>query len=131
MRHALIALTLTLAGPALAEDPAPGEELYLSRCGACHGVAARGDGPMAALLTIPVPDLTQLAVRNGGMFPRADVVRAIDGRLSLVGHGGPMPVFGRLLGGGSAVIDGPDGSVIQTKGDVVAIARHIEELQAE
>ncbi len=131
MRHALMFLSLVLASPVFAEDMATGEELFLSRCGACHGAAAQGDGPMASLLSIPVPDLTQLAARNDGMFPRVDVVRTIDGRVSLVGHGGPMPVYGRLLGGGSAVIDGPDGSVIETKGDVLAIALYLEGLQAQ
>jgi len=36
-----------------------------------------------------------------------------------------------MLGGGSAVIDGPDGSVIETKGDVLAIALYLESIQAE
>ena len=131
MRLAPTVLALTLAAPAFAQDAAPGQELYLSRCAACHGVGATGDGPVAGLRTMPVPDLTMLAARNGGLFPRAEVVRTIDGRQMLVGHGGPMPVFGRMLGGGSAVIDGPDGSVIETKGDVLEIARYLEGLQAE
>ena len=133
MRWIFGVLAICLAMPAGAQDGAPGEELYLSRCGACHGVGAMGDGPMASLMTVPVPDLTQLALRNDGAFPRADVVRMIDGRLMLRGHGGeaPMPVFGPILGGGSAVIDGPDGTVIETRGDVLAIAQYIETLQAE
>ena len=133
MRSALIALTLTLAAPAAAEEPVPGKELYLSRCGACHGAGAMGDGPMAGLLTVPTPDLTTLAARNEGLFPRLDVVRTIDGRIMLPGHGGqaPMPVFGPIMGGGSAVLDGPDGSVVETTGDVLAIALYLETLQAE
>jgi len=132
MRGVAIALTVLIAGPVLAQDlPGDGGELFQSRCAACHGVTAQGDGPMAQLISIPVPNLTMLAARNGGDFPRADVVRTIDGRMKLVGHGGPMPVFGRLLGGGSAVIDGPDGSAIETRGDVVAIAQYLEGLQAE
>jgi len=131
MRLSLIALSLLLAAPALAQDATEGKDLYMSRCGGCHGMEATGDGPMAGLITIPVPDLTTLAVRNDGLFPRAEVVRSIDGRVNLLGHGGPMPVFGPLLGGDSAVLDGPDGAVIQTSGDVVAIALYLEGLQAQ
>ena len=40
-----------------------------------------------------------------------------------------MPVFGPILGGGSAVFDGPDGMVIQTKGDVVNIMLYLESIQ--
>lgn len=128
MRPMLILTALLLAGQAHAEGE--GEALFLSRCAACHGAGAAGGGPMAPLLMVAVPDLTGLAARNGGVFPLEDVVRSIDGRLELSGHGGPMPVFGDILGGGSAVVDGPDGSVIETRGDVLAIARYLEGVQA-
>ncbi len=132
MRGLLLAGGLALAATTgAAQDAIKGQELYMSRCSGCHGPAGKGDGPMAPLISVVVPDLTQLALRNGGLFPRADVVRTIDGRIELVAHGGPMPVFGPVLGGGSAVIDGPDGSVIETKGDVLAIALYLESIQAE
>jgi len=131
MRGILVMLSLSLASPVAAEGVDNGRELFMSRCAACHGEAAKGDGPMSALLTIPVPNLTQLAARNGGIFPRVDVVRTIDGRLLLRGHGGdnPMPVFGPILGGTSAVLDAPDGSVIETRSDVLDIALYLETLQ--
>jgi mono/diheme cytochrome c family protein len=131
MRGVFLGLTMLLSGPAVAQDATQGQDLYLSRCAACHGGDAAGDGPMAAVISIPVPDLTQLELRNGGMFPRVAVVQSIDGRVMLRGHGGPMPVFGPVLGGGAAVLDGPDGSVIETVGDVVSIALYLETLQAE
>lgn len=131
MRLIPLLLSLTLATPLAAESVENGQELYMSRCAACHGEAAIGDGPMGALLTIPVPNLTQLTARNGDVFPRVNVVRTVDGRLLLRGHGGdgPMPVFGPILGGGSAVLDGPDGSIIETSRDVLDIALYLETLQ--
>ncbi len=132
MRALLLAGGLALgATHGTAQDATQGQELYMSRCGGCHGANGMGDGPMAPLITVVVADLTQLALRNGGLFPRAEVVRTIDGRTEILAHGGPMPVFGPVLGGGSAVIDGPDGSVIETKGDVLAIALYLESIQAE
>ena len=133
MRLIIHLILLTFAMPLAAQDIDAGKDLFLSRCAACHGAGAQGDGPMAALISIPVPNLTQLAARNGGEFPRVRVVQTIDGRVLPRGHGGdgPMPVFGPILGGGSAVLDGPDGTAIQTKGDVVNIMLYLQGIQAE
>jgi len=119
---------LALAAVPVSADEA-GEALYMSYCASCHGASATGDGPMAALLSVPVADLTTLAARNQGMFPLVPVVQLVDGRRTLRGHGGPMPVFGPILGGGSAALDGPDGSIIETRGDIVSIVTHLMELQ--
>jgi mono/diheme cytochrome c family protein len=95
-RFLSVALVL-MAGPAVAQDAGAGAELYLRACAACHGMDARGDGEMAAILTIAPPDLTALAARNGGVFPVARAAARIDGRDPLVAHGGTMPLFGDWL----------------------------------
>jgi mono/diheme cytochrome c family protein len=75
-----------------------GVELYERLCSSCHGVLARGDGPVAPLLKTGVPDLTLLAHRDGGEFPTEDVRRAIDGRWDRSAHGQrDMPVWGWQL----------------------------------
>jgi mono/diheme cytochrome c family protein len=72
-----------------------GEQLYQRFCASCHGAAGRGDGPVAASFKIEVPDLTSLARRANGVFPRERVVRIIDGRHVLGAHGSrTMPVWG-------------------------------------
>jgi mono/diheme cytochrome c family protein len=72
-----------------------GSELFKTYCAACHGTSAHGDGPLAANMKKPPPDLTQFAARNGGVFPAALVAQIIDGRQPVTGHGGPdMPVWG-------------------------------------
>lgn len=72
-----------------------GMEMYQQLCASCHGVNARGDGPVAPLIKIGVPDLTRIAYRNGGEFPAEDVARTIDGRFERRGHGPrDMPVWG-------------------------------------
>ena len=72
-----------------------GSELFRTYCAVCHGRSARGDGPLAANMKKPPPDLTQFAARNGGTFPAALVAQIIDGRRPVTGHGGPdMPVWG-------------------------------------
>jgi mono/diheme cytochrome c family protein len=72
-----------------------GRAEYDSNCISCHGTSGRGDGPFAQQLKRPVPDLTTLTRRNGGVYPRDRVQRIIDGRDDLKGHGGrQMPIWG-------------------------------------
>jgi mono/diheme cytochrome c family protein len=84
------------------ETPAPpspaGSALFNTYCVACHGADAKGSGPLASTLKKKPTDLTQLARKNGGVFP-ADMVRqVIDGRNPVKGHGGgDMPVWGEAL----------------------------------
>ena len=72
-----------------------GKDLYLKFCASCHGAEGRGDGPVASQLKVEVPDLTLIARRHGGTFPRDLVDRIIDGRHVLAAHGSrTMPVWG-------------------------------------
>lgn len=73
----------------------PGAEMYESLCASCHGVGGEGNGPVAPLIKIRVPDLTRIAERDGGEFPTEDVRRIIDGRFDRPAHGSrDMPVWG-------------------------------------
>jgi mono/diheme cytochrome c family protein len=68
---------------------------FRSYCATCHGVAAHGDGPLAADLKVRPANLTEIAKRHGGEFPLDLVVQIIDGRQKVKGHGGgDMPVWG-------------------------------------
>jgi mono/diheme cytochrome c family protein len=76
-----------------------GPTLYATYCAVCHGKAGDGHGPMAPVLKIRVPDLTEIANRNGGVFPSARVEKTIDGtELAGLAHGTrEMPVWGPLF----------------------------------
>ena len=97
--RALLVTACIAAGPLMAgtPDPIAGEEAFFHLCAGCHGMEATGDGPMAEILKVPPPDLTQLSLGNGGEFPTFRVVRQIDGRDPLLAHGGEMPIFGRIF----------------------------------
>ena len=69
----------------------------MSYCVQCHGLDAKGAGPMAEILAIATPDLTYLTARNGGEFPTKAVAMKIDGRTSVLAHGGDMPLFGQIF----------------------------------
>jgi mono/diheme cytochrome c family protein len=57
--------------PAPYTSPISGSEMYREYCAACHGVSGKGNGPAAPALKTTPTDLTQLAARNGGVFPGA------------------------------------------------------------
>ena len=81
------------------EERAPtGQVLYLRHCAACHGVAGKGDGPVAASLQTRPSDLTAIARKSGGRFDAARVMRVIYGQRVVAEHGTrEMPVWGAVF----------------------------------
>ena len=76
-----------------------GQTLFLTYCAVCHGKAADGQGPMAPILKVRVPDLTEITKRHGGKFPFERVQKRIDGTdPAVVGHGTrEMPIWGPIF----------------------------------
>lgn len=103
-----------------------GASVYKTYCAVCHGPSGQGDGPLADSLRFKPPDLTALARKNAGKFPKDQVLRIVDGRKPVKGHGGPeMPVWGdafRNAEGGY--------SEEQVKERIAAVVDHLESLQA-
>ena len=116
MRHVVLVGALVAGiGAALrtsAQTPAPatpplvvrsiaGQDLFAFYCATCHGRDARGNGPVAAVLKIPPPDLTTLARRRDGTFPRQQVEMFVtSGGPALPAHGSSdMPVWGPVFRG--------------------------------
>jgi mono/diheme cytochrome c family protein len=75
-----------------------GKDSYTAYCAVCHGVDARGNGPAAPALKMPVPDLTTMAKRHG-KFDRIAVERSISGVDKMpVAHGiTTMPMWGPVF----------------------------------
>lgn len=92
----LLGLVAGLAAPDAGADDGVerGAALFYANCAACHGVHAEGDGPARRALTVPVPDLTTIALRHDG-FPAESLRAVIDGRREMAAHGSrSMPVWG-------------------------------------
>jgi mono/diheme cytochrome c family protein len=98
-RILLLALfATTFAARVQASDGNPGRQAYFRYCSSCHGADGRGGGEVAKSLRKKPADLTQLAKRNGGAFPQAEVKEFIDGRKRLAAHGSSaMPVWGKVF----------------------------------
>src|SRR5262245_13274145 len=88
-----------------APDHAHGRTRGLARAGAvhqycasCHGEKGTRNGPMRVYLSVQPADLTRIAERRDGTFPREQVTRIIAGEEIPPGHGTrTMPVWGERL----------------------------------
>lgn len=73
---------------------AAGQETFRSYCASCHGLDARGDGPLRAVLKDAPSDLTQLSRRNGCKFPARMIQDVLNGNRLLPAHGSrEMPIW--------------------------------------
>lgn len=74
-----------------------GERLFRTHCASCHGVDARGNGPVASQMRLRPADLTKFAIGNGGVFPADRLREIIDGR-HVTSHGErDMPIWGDVF----------------------------------
>ena len=89
------------ATPPLALESLTGRDSFDRYCAACHGADGRGTGPVSAALKTRPADLTTLAPRNGGVFPRQRVASFVEGTdRSFTAHGtSDMPVWGSAFRG--------------------------------
>jgi mono/diheme cytochrome c family protein len=86
--------------PPLVGESMYGPDLFDLYCATCHGRDGKGAGPVAQSLKTPPSDLTLLARRNGGLFPRGRVKAAIAGGTATPSHGSvDMPVWGPIFRG--------------------------------
>lgn len=107
------------------DDPQSGAYLYRVFCAACHGDFGKGNGPVAATLHPAPSDLTLLALKAGGVFPRERVLKAIQVGGPTAAHvPGGMPswseAFARL-----------EPSKVNAEKRIHALVDYVESLQAK
>ena len=72
-----------------------GKVTFRIYCSNCHGEEGRGDGNLAEMLSVPPTDLTAISRDNNGVFPTDLIIKLVDGRETVKGHGlKEMPVWG-------------------------------------
>jgi len=75
-----------------------GKQMFKQYCASCHGEDARGEGPLAAFLKVPPSDLTALAKKHDGRFPREYVTSVLQLGTTNGLHGtSDMPVWGPIF----------------------------------
>ena len=107
-------------------EPSEGEDLFRANCASCHGYSAEGnvilaDGQVS-------PDLTRLSARNGGTFPRAEVMSQIDGYGKGKLSPEAMPEFGSILEGDLVPVD-VDGTLTPPPRPLAALMYYLESIQ--
>ena len=74
------------------------DHLYRQYCSACHGTDAKGQGPAAASLKTPPPDLTTLSKHHMGKFPDEYVTSILQFGPGTTAHGASdMPTWGPVF----------------------------------
>ena len=113
--------------PRLAIDSLYGPDVFAFYCAPCHGRDAKGSGPVAVALKSHVPDLTQIAKRNGGTFPKARVENYVTNRSvdPIPAHGtAEMPVWGPIF-------QSLDPSDARVKVRITNVVAYVESIQAK
>ena len=128
---ALLFVGVGWAGAALGQ-PGPGvvtvsgAYTFRTYCATCHGLDGKGGGPLADSLRFHPPDLTLIAKRHGGEFPTDKVIRIVDGRNPVKGHGGPdMPVWGDAF---RSAETGYDEAAVRAR--IRSVVDHLKTIQA-
>jgi mono/diheme cytochrome c family protein len=101
-----------------------GPDLYRAYCASCHGLDAKGNGPVAPSLGSKPSDLTRISARNGGQFPLLKIQQIIGGQAAVaVSHGNrEMPVWGPIF---SQVARDQDFGTLR----IYNLAKYLESLQ--
>jgi mono/diheme cytochrome c family protein len=113
--------------PPLVIQSTVGHDLFEFYCATCHGRDGKGGGPVVSALKTPPPDLTLLARRHGGAFPRQRVEAFVtnDGGVLATAHGtSEMPVWG-------PVFRGLDPSDTLTKVRISNVVDYLDSIQAK
>lgn len=126
----LAAVVIGVPAAAFAQHATIGAIEYRMSCAVCHGEDARGDGPLAQLLTVKPTDLTKLAERNNGRFPTDRVVETIDGRTQVGGHGTrEMPAWGTRYAAEVGRDYGPYRSETVVKTRILELVHYLQTIQ--
>jgi mono/diheme cytochrome c family protein len=84
--------------PAIYTNPRSGRQMYDAYCASCHGQGGKGNGPAAPALKVSPTDITQLAAKNGGVFPENHVADVIKSDSMMSAHGTKeMPEWGPVF----------------------------------
>jgi mono/diheme cytochrome c family protein len=115
--------------PANEDKPTTGKADFMKHCAPCHGDNGKGHGPEVNLIPgIHPSDLTNIAMKNGGVFPRQEVEDMVDGRKAVPSHQRfDMPFWGVNFQQSGKEFT-PE-SEARAKARIAALADYVESIQ--
>ncbi len=122
---AVLGLLAACASNDMPESP-EGAALFADNCTACHDYRGTGSEPLVGGQI--APDLTRIAARNKGVFPRAQVLSQIDGYGRGKVSAEVMPEFGALLKGDLVPVM-VDNTLTPTPRPLAALLVYLEGIQ--
>jgi mono/diheme cytochrome c family protein len=131
MKYAALAAAfalLTAAGVASAAEEA-GRAEYMASCAGCHGENGQGDGPLASVLSVTPPDLTQLTAKNDGEFPLLETLMIVDGREGVRAHGSAMPIWGDRFTASALITQDPAIADLVARGRILSLVYYLQSIQ--
>ena len=118
--------TKTITITAGKTSPTSGKQMFTSYCASCHGVNAKGNGPMASALKTQPANLTLLSKNHGGAYPANHVIAVIQFGTPVQSHGSvDMPVWGPVLGNMNEV------TPLERQLRISNLSRYLETIQAK
>jgi len=131
---ASLAVGVGLGGGAFAQDAIDlGQREFETHCAACHGVTGKGAGVLEPFLRVRPPDLTQLSLRNFGVFPLSRLYESIEG-VGEAAHGSrEMPIWGqryRVLAEEDSM-DLPYNAELYARTRILALLEYLGRLQRQ
>lgn len=125
----IVVPVLALAAGCTIEQEISGPVYYAENCAVCHGSTGEGDGELAEFLSVPPSNLTLLSSTNDGVFPRTEVMSAIDG-FARGDHFAPeMPEFGAGDLGPTVIVETEEGVGTPIPQGLIALADYLESIQ--
>jgi len=128
MKRFLILVSFLAAATPLSAQSV-GEQIFLKNCITCHGVTGHGDGPRAIHLKTRPADLTRIAARRDGVWPRLEVMSILDGYMKVTNPREDMPVFEGFLDNDMVEFDTGNGMTTMVPAKLIAVANYLETIQ--
>ena len=107
-----------------------GKDDFRHYCAQCHGLSGTGNGPVAPALKKKPTDLTQLAKKNGGIFPEQEVRDFIDGTKTTPSHGTrEMPIWGYQFSAPARTGSGSSFSNVNVQRKIDLLVAYVKSIQ--
>ena len=106
-----------------------GKLVFDQNCVICHGTDGTGKGPAAETLEVRPADLTSIAARRDGVWPKLEIMSIIDGYAKRADPRPDMPIIAEVAEGPLVDFNTGNGLVASAPADLIALTEYLESIQ--